>query len=64
MKEDNFLLGQIEDKIAQCENKYIVTSTGFLDSHQQSIARQFLKKNHYHFLKAQMENRLMRTELP
>ncbi len=46
MKEDNFLLGQIEDKIAQCENKYIVTSTGFLDSHQQSMARIYCRKNH------------------
>ncbi len=29
MKEDNFFLAQIEDKLAQCENKYIVTRTGF-----------------------------------
>lgn len=46
MKEDTFFLGQIEDKIAQCENKYIVTNTGFLDMHQQSLARMFCKKNH------------------
>lgn len=46
MKEDNFLLGQIEDKISQCENKYIVTCTGFLDSHQQSLARIYCRKNH------------------
>ena len=46
MKEDNFFLGQIEDKIAQCENKYIVTCTGFLDSHQQSLARLYCRKNH------------------
>ncbi len=45
MKEDNFLLGQIADKIAQCENKYIVTATGFLDSHQQSLARIYCRKN-------------------
>lgn len=45
MKEDQFLLGQIEDKIAQCENKYIVTHTGFLDSHQQSLARIYCRKN-------------------
>lgn len=45
MKEDNFLLGQIEDKIAQCENKYIVTHTGFLDSHQQSVVRIYCRKN-------------------
>ena len=46
MKEDNYLLGQIEDKIAACDNKYIMTNTGFLDSHQQSVARIFCKKNH------------------
>lgn len=46
MKEDNFLLGQIEDKITQCENKYIVTHTGFLDSHQQSLARIYCRKAH------------------
>lgn len=45
MKEDNFFLGQIEDKISKCLNKYIVTSTGFLDSHQQSLARTYCKKN-------------------
>lgn len=55
MKEDNFLLGQIEDKISQCENKYIITSTGFLDSHQQSVARQFLKKNFYPFFEGAEE---------
>lgn len=46
MKADHFFLGQIEDKIAQCENKYIATYTGFLDSHQQSLARIHCKKNH------------------
>lgn len=46
MKEDNYLLGLIEDKIGQCENKYIVTATGFLDAHQQSVARLYCKKNH------------------
>ena len=46
MKEDNYLLGQIEDKISACDNKYIMTNTGFLDSHQQSVARIFCKKNH------------------
>lgn len=45
MKEDNFLLGQISDKISQCENKYIVTATGFLDAHQQSLARQYCRKH-------------------
>lgn len=45
MKEDIFFLGQIADKIDQCENKYIVTATGFLDPHQQSLARRYCKKN-------------------
>ena len=46
MKEDNYLIGQVEDKISACGNKYIMTNTGFLDSHQQSVARIFCKKNH------------------
>ncbi|MDO4395918.1 MAG: YlmH/Sll1252 family protein [Clostridia bacterium] len=46
MKEDNYLIGQVEDKISACDNKYIMTNTGFLDSHQQSVARIFCKKNH------------------
>ena len=45
MKEDNFFLGQVEDKIAQCENKYIAPHTGFMDAHQQSLARIFCRKN-------------------
>ncbi len=45
MKEDNFFLGQLADKIAQCENKYITTYTNFMDTHQQSIARIHCKKN-------------------
>lgn len=45
MKEDNFFLGQLADKIAQCENKYITTYTNFMDTHQQSIARIHCRKN-------------------
>ena len=45
MKEDNFLLGKIEDNVARCSNKYIVTATGFLDQHQQSVARTWCRKN-------------------
>lgn len=55
MKEDNFLLGQIEDKITQCENKYIVTHTGFLDSHQQSLARTYCRKNYLPVFDAEPE---------
>ncbi|MGN0659199.1 MAG: RNA-binding protein [Emergencia sp.] len=46
MKEDNLLLGQVEDLISRCENRYITTHTGFLDSHQQSLARMYCRKNH------------------
>ena len=45
MKEDQFFLGQLEDKIAQCENKYITTYTNFMDTHQQSIARIHCRKH-------------------
>ena len=39
MKNENIFIGQIEDKIRQCENQYVATNTGFLDTHQQSVAR-------------------------
>ncbi|MEG0924488.1 MAG: YlmH/Sll1252 family protein [Anaerovoracaceae bacterium] len=39
MKEDKYLVGQIEDKILQCQNQYMETHTGFLDTHKQSVAR-------------------------
>lgn len=42
-KEDSIKLGQVEDKIRQCENQYIATYTGFLDAHVQSIARDMMK---------------------
>lgn len=45
MKEDSFFLGQLEDKLFQCENKYITTYTNFMDTHQQSIARIHCRKN-------------------
>lgn len=45
MKEDAFFLGQLADKIDQCENKYITTYTNFMDGHQQSIARIHCRKN-------------------
>lgn len=44
MNEDNLLIGQIEDKISQCDHKYMAACTGFLDSHQQSIARSIVRK--------------------
>lgn len=48
MKEDNFLLGQIEDKINQCENQYIPVHTVFLDAHQQSLARTLISRRAFH----------------
>lgn len=38
MKDDNILLGQIEDKMIQCENSYMATHTGFLSLHQRSLS--------------------------
>lgn len=46
MNEDNIIISRTLDKIAQCENKYITTSTQFLDGHQQSLLRGYFKKNH------------------
>lgn len=48
MKEDNFLLGQIEDKINQCENQYIPVHTVFLDAHQQSLGRTLINRRAFH----------------
>ncbi len=38
MKNDNLIISRINDRIVQCERGFYVTSTGFLDSHQQSLA--------------------------
>lgn len=43
MTEDDLLLSQIKDKIAECENNSIITSTDFLDLRKQGIAVSFLK---------------------
>lgn len=37
-KEDNMLLAQIEDKIDQCGEQYMMTVTGFLDLRQRTLA--------------------------
>ncbi len=57
MKEDHFFLAQIEDKIAQSENRYIVTRTGFMDAHQQSLARQYCRKHHIPVTEASLADR-------
>ena len=38
MNDDKLTISRINDRIAQCERGFYVTSTGFLDSHQQSIS--------------------------
>ncbi len=42
-KEDKILLAAIEDKMLQCENKYTVTNTAFLDIRQRALAESFCK---------------------
>lgn len=42
-KEDKILLAAIEDKMRQCENKYAVTNTAFLDLRQRALAENFCK---------------------
>ena len=43
MKEDKFLIGQIEDKINMARDKYIPAFTGFLDGHEHKVASETLK---------------------
>lgn len=40
MNEEKILIGQAEDRIDQCLNRYMLTATGFLDTHQQAVLRQ------------------------
>lgn len=44
MNEENILLGQAEDRITQCLDRYMLTFTGFLDPHQQALLRQKMRK--------------------
>ena len=39
MTKDELTTAKIEDKIAQCRDGWYVTSTGFLDSHEQALAK-------------------------
>lgn len=39
MTGDELIIAKIEDRIDQCRDGYYVTSTGILDSHEQSVAR-------------------------
>jgi RNA-binding protein YlmH len=38
MTKDELITARIEDKISQCRDGYYVTSTGFLDTHEQALA--------------------------
>ncbi len=44
MTEDELLLSQIKDKIAECEKNSMITTTDFLDLRKQGIAVSFLKR--------------------
>lgn len=38
MTKDELITARIEDRISQCRDGYYVTSTGFLDTHEQALA--------------------------
>lgn len=42
-KEDEILLSRMEDRIRQCEGRYMFTHTGFLDLRQRSLTEQALR---------------------
>ncbi|MBQ4340720.1 MAG: RNA-binding protein [Firmicutes bacterium] len=44
MDEDKLLIAGIEDKREQCEERYMITNTAFLDVRQRSVAEIHLKK--------------------
>ena len=39
MTKDELTIARIEDKIDQCRDGWYVTSTGFLDSHEQALTK-------------------------
>lgn len=43
-KEDKMLMALVLDKINQCEDKYMPTSTGFLDMHQRTVISHMLRQ--------------------
>ena len=43
-KEDEMLLAQIEDKIEQCKDRYMITYSDFLDTHQRKVVKDYLLK--------------------
>lgn len=44
MNEDQLIIGDTADKIAQCRDNYMPTNSNFLDMHQQSVALAQVKK--------------------
>lgn len=44
MNDDELLLSVIDDKISECENNSVISSTDFLDLRKQSIAVSYLKR--------------------
>ena len=42
MTHDELIISRIEDRIRQCRDGWYVTSTGFLDSHEQALAKQVM----------------------
>lgn len=44
MDEDRLLIAGIEDKRQQCEERYMITNTAFLDVRQRSAAEGYIKK--------------------
>lgn len=48
MNEDKLILAQAEDRIRQCEERSYMTSTSFLDPHQQSVLRQAIARQSTH----------------
>ena len=49
MTEDELLLAVLDDKTAECEDKYIVTNTGFLDIYRQSTVIEYLKRKNVRY---------------
>lgn len=44
MTEDELLLAVLDDKVAECEENYVVTNTGFLDIYRQSTVIGYLNR--------------------
>ena len=44
-KEDDLLIAIIEDRIQQTQDRYMITSTGFLDMHQKKVALDYCRSH-------------------